>query len=267
VSERERLRRTFGEDAELYDRCRPSYPDELYEDLAALVGPSPRIRVLEIGCGTGQATRPLTDLGWAVTAVELSADLAAVARRKLADRPGVEIVVGSFEEWALRDEGFDLVLAATSFHWIDPELRVAKAAAALRPGGRLAVVSTHHVAGGSLRFFESVQRCYERFMPGTPPGLRLAPADTVPRDSAEIDESRTFGPVTFRRYEWEREYTTAGYLDLLSTYSGHRSLAPRSRHGLYACITDLIDGEHGGRIRKRYLTQLMAATKTLPVHV
>jgi SAM-dependent methyltransferase len=252
---RRELRKTFGEDAELYDRVRPSYPTSLYDDLAALLGNPVRPRVLEIGCGTGQATTPMIRRGWSVKAVELSSELSALARNKL---PELEVITAEFEDWPLPAERFDLVLSATAFHWIDPEVRVVKSADALRQGGVLAVVSTHHVAGGSESFFEDVQDCYLRFMPGTPKGLRLAPADAVQDDPGEFDASGRFGRVEFRRYEWELQYTTAQYLDLLSSYSNHRSLTAEDRHGLYGCVAALIEGD-GGRITKRYLTQLTAA--------
>jgi SAM-dependent methyltransferase len=223
----------------------------LFDALADVLGR----RVLEIGCGTGQATLPLAKLGHAITAVELGAEMAAVARRKLAAFPQVQVVVSTFEDWPLPELPFDSVFAATAFNWVDPAVRMTKAADALKPGGTLAVVSTDHIAGGSERLFVDVQRCYERFDPTTPPGLRLLPAAQLPQDSGEFDRSGRFGPVRFARFEWEHEYTTAEYLDLLSTYSGHRAMATDARAGLFRCIAALIDGQ-GGRIAKRYLTQL-----------
>jgi hypothetical protein len=204
---------------------------------------------------------PLAERGCEVTAVELGAEMAAVARRKLAGFPAARVVVAAFEELALPEEPFDLVLAATSFHWLDPATRVGKSAAALRPGGALALVGTHHVAGGDEPFVAEVQACYERWMPGTPPGLRLTPADAIPRDGAEIDRSGLFEPVSFHRYEWELAYTTREYLDVLLTYSGHIALAPRRRRGLLDCIANLIDSRYGGRISKRYLTELQLARR------
>jgi SAM-dependent methyltransferase len=245
--EREQLRAIFDEAAELYDRARPGYPPQLFEDLAELAGLQPGARVLEIGPGTGQATLPLAERGYAITAVELGPDLAAVARRKLARFPSLEIVVGAFEQWPLPDEPFDLVISATAFHWLDPAIRVTRSADALRPGGTLATISTHHIAG-------------EHWDPATPPGLRLEPADVIPRDSAEIEESGRFVvPPVFRRYEWEHTYSTAEYLDLLHTYSGHRALDQAARTGLIECIRQLIDARHGGSISKRYMTELRAA--------
>jgi SAM-dependent methyltransferase len=246
---RQRLRQTFNEDAELYDRYRPGYPAELFQDL------DPGPRVLEIGCGTGQATLPVARLGCSVTAVELGSDLAAVARRNVAGLD-VEIVVSAFEDWPLPERKFDTVLSATSFHWIDPEVRMDKTADALELGGMLGVVSTRHVAGGTDPFFVDMQDCYLRFDPDTPPGFRLPKAADVPD---ELDSSDRFGPVRFHRYERDLDYTTEEYLGLLSTYSNHRVLP--TLDSLLACIANLIDNRYGGRITMRYLTQLAVAER------
>jgi SAM-dependent methyltransferase len=217
--------------------------------------------VLELGCGTGQATRALARLGCTVVAVELSAEMAAVAARNLHDFPNVTVEVSAFEDWTPPPDPFDLVVSATAFHWIDPDIRVDKAAEVLRPGGTLAVIHSEHVAGGTERFFVDAQDCYERFDPRTPAGLRLTPAADLP-DPSDFDRSRRFGPARFHRYEWEQAYTTSTYLDLLMTYSVTRSLPRPAAEGLLACLGDLIDRNHDGRITKRYLTQLTAAHRT-----
>lgn len=266
-TERERLRRTFTQDAERYDRARPGYPPRMFDDLP---GAGPGCRVLEIGCGTGKATVPLVERGCRVVGVELGAEMAAVLRARL---PGTTVHVAAFEHWPLPAEPFDLVLAATSFHWIDPAVRVARSAAALRPGGTLATVATHHVAGGTEDFFTEVQRCYERFDPTTPPGLRLTPAADIPHDSQEapsrtVDQRTTalpgadlFEPPVFHRYERDLTYSTAAYLDLLQTYSGTLALPPKARSGLLDCVATLIDTHYGGTVTKRCLTELRLATR------
>jgi SAM-dependent methyltransferase len=252
VGEREALAATFAEDAELYDRVRPGYPDELFADLAAAVDLGPARRVLEVGAGTGQATRGLAARGARIVALEPGRSLLEVARRRLADLPSVELVNATFEAAELGAGSLDAIAAFTSWHWLDPEVRGVKAARALAPGGALVTVATHHVAGGTQAFFDEVQRCYERWDPATPPNLRLTPADEI----APQEDEPPFGAATFNRYEWERTYTTAEYLDLLYSYSGHRRLAAERRAGLLACIAELIDGRFGGRIAKRYMNEL-----------
>ncbi|MER6697286.1 class I SAM-dependent methyltransferase [Streptomyces fimicarius] len=259
------LSRTFDEDAELYDRARPGYPPELYDDLVDLAGARPGRHVLEIGCGTGQATVPLTALGCRITAVEAGPRMAAVARRNLAEvgDGAAEVVTAEFENWPLPAEPFDVVLAATAFHWIDPAVRVSRAADALRPGGALAVVRGQHVRGGTEEFFVEVQRCYERFDPATQPGTRPPEADDVDNSdhAEEVARSGRFGETVFRRYAWDLTYTTAEYLDVLRTYSGHRALPDAARNGLLACVAGLIDGRYGGRVTKRHLIELAVSQR------
>lgn len=255
------LRGFFEEAADLYDRARPTYPSEVFNDLEILAGLSPGSRVLEIGCGTGQATQHLAKRGYEVVALDLGPHLAAMARRNLASFPSVQVVTSSFEDWSLPSEPFDCVLSATAFHWLDPTVRVAKSADALRLEGTIAIIDTYHFAGGTEEFFVEVQRCYERWDPNTEPGLRLPAAAEVPLNSQEVDRSERFGPVQFRRYGWEQRYSTEAYLEVLQTYSGHRALESSARNGLLDCIAHLIDSRYGGGIVKRYLTELRVAAR------
>jgi SAM-dependent methyltransferase len=130
----------FNEVAALYDEIRPGYSRETIEAIVARTDLSPGARILEIGCGTGQITLPLAAKGYAITALEPGDALAALAARKCRPYPRVEIVPTSFEGWPLSAEAFDLVLAAQAFHWIEPVYGCARAAAALRAGGGIALV-------------------------------------------------------------------------------------------------------------------------------
>jgi SAM-dependent methyltransferase len=261
-ADRETLRRTFDSEAERYDRARPHYPDELVADLASLAGIGPGSRVLEVAPGTGQLTVPLAALGCAVTAVELGPALAAVARRNLAPYPDAEVVVSAFEDWPLPAEPFDAVVCATASHWFDPATWVAKAADALRPGGSLGTVATHHVAGGTPGFFAEAQACYLRWDPDTKPGFRMPTSAGMPHVSSDIDGSGRFGPAVFRRYERDLEYTSASYIDTLRTYSSTLALPPDLREGLLGCLRTLIDSSYQGRVTKHYLFELRIAHRT-----
>jgi SAM-dependent methyltransferase len=254
------LRATFDEDAERYDRARPSYPVQLFDDLCELAQLDAGSRVLEIGCGTGQATVPLARRGMTIVAVELGANLAAVARRNLESYPNVDVVVDVFEDWPLPDEPFDAVVAFTAIRWLDAERALPKIAAALRPGGAFVVVNTEHVAGGTAQFFVDAQDCYERWDPETPAGLRLEPsAAFAERVDLAADPEHHFGDAELRCYETDRVYTTDTYLDVLQTYSGMRAMDASALDGLLACIGELMDSRYGGMIVKRYLRTMRVA--------
>lgn len=257
------LRRRAGFDgvAELYDAARPRYPDDLVDDLVALAGLRPGGRVLEIGCGPGQLTVALAQRDLDVTGVELGPALAAVARRNLASFPRARVVVGAFEDHAVA-EPVDAVVAASSFHWVPQEVRVARSAAALRPGGTLVVVEVRHVADGNEDFFTASQDCYLRFDPATEPGFVLPAADALPPAYPELDASPLFATVQRRRHTWEVTYSADRYCALLSTYSNHIDLPDDRREGLLACLAGLIDSRFGGAITKRYLAELVAARRS-----
>ena len=254
------LRGIFDEDLQLYDRARPGYPGALFDDLAELAGVGLGTRVVEVGPGTGQATAALVARGAHVVGVELGAGLAAVLQRKLAGA-SLEVVVSAFEDWALPVEPVNALVAFTAWHWLDPAVRGVKAAAVLRPGGALATVTTTHVLGESEQFFEEAQRCYERWDPATPAGLRRPAPPSVPPALDEVDGSAAFEPAVRRRHQQDVTYSTRGYLELLATYSGHRALSPAQRQGLFSCTGDLIDRRYGGTIIKSYLYELRVARR------
>src|SRR3954469_24825078 len=110
---RRALGRVFNEVPELYDKVRPGYPDELFADLATITGMTERSSLLEVGCGTGQATRPLAAFGCSVTAVEPGTAMAALARRRLADFGNVTVETSTFEQWDDHGTRFDVLVSAS----------------------------------------------------------------------------------------------------------------------------------------------------------
>jgi SAM-dependent methyltransferase len=169
------------------------------------------------------------------------------------------VVVASFEDWPSPASLFDAVVSASAFHWIDPAIRVTKAAQVLRTGGSLAIIETRHQPSGGDDLFAGLRRCYERWSPTTQPRFRPFAAADVPESSHEIEQSSSFDAVAARTYDWEQTYTTIEYLDLLMTYSDVLALEPPTRSGLLACIGRLIDDALGGEIRERYRNHLLVA--------
>ena len=259
--DRHQLRTTFEEVPDLYDRARPVYPDDLFDELARLGGLEAGSRVLEIGCGTGKATVPLAERGLEVVCVELGPELAAFARRKLSRFSNVEVVNATFEDWHAPDESFDAVVAFTAFHWIDPEARYAKPARLLREGGAIAVVQTNHVlVEGSDPFWADVQEDYDAVSPSEDNRPPPPPRD-VPDLGEEIERNGLFEDVSVRRYLWDVTYSAEEYIAVLDTYSGHRSLDPRTRNELYDRIRRRIDSRPTRHVTKTYLATLNVAQR------
>jgi SAM-dependent methyltransferase len=249
------LRTTFDRDPELYDRARPGYPAALFDDLDKVL---PGTELVEIGCGTGQATRVLAERGYSVTCIELGASMAAAARRRLAAFPAVEVVVADFDVWAGDPHAYDGVLAFTSFHWLDPQTRFPRIAALLRKRGVLAVVGTHHVLPeDGDDFFVGVQEDYVAVVPEDAASHEGGPPPPESVEGLAFDEE-LFEPVMRRRYLWDVEYSADEYVAVLSTYSGHIALPDEQRERLFARIRRRI--EPRGTVRKSYLTTLDAAT-------
>ena len=258
------LRTTFDQVPELYDRARPNYPRHLFDDLVSLAQLRAEARLVEIGCGTGQATLPLAERGYAITCVELGKQLAAVAQRKLASFANVEVINTNFETWQPERAEFDAIVAFTAFHWIAPDVRYTKTRELLRERGKLAVVSTSHVLlPDGDPFFVEVQEDYVAVVPDDPKTKAGAGGpthpDAVADRSEEIAGSGRFRNIGARRYLWDVIYTADDYIAVLNTYSGHRAFDDETRERLLSRIHRRIEARPERTVRKTYLAMLNVA--------
>ncbi|MGH2531682.1 MAG: class I SAM-dependent methyltransferase [Thermomicrobiales bacterium] len=261
VRDREQLGATFDRSAELYDEVRPVYPADLIDDLVRFSAIPDGGRILEIGCGTGKATLPFARRGYRLLCLEPGANLAAVARHNLAAFPSVEVRVASFEEWALESAAFDLVVAATSFAWVDPAVRYWKTIEALRPGGCVAVFWLAHVQlPGEGGFYDAVQELYRRYMPEEA-GRPRSPADLPTTVDPAFLATGLGEEVAVRHYPWAEIYPTARYLDLLRTFSGHIALPEPARQALFDGVAALIDREFDGQLVRNHVAVLQLARR------
>jgi SAM-dependent methyltransferase len=262
VSESSRRRRdSFDRVAVDYNRYRSGYPPAVIDDVTAVSGISRGSRVLEIGCGTGQLSVPLARCGAELTAVELGPHLAALARSNLAAFPTARVDIAAFEDWPLPAAPFDAVVSASAFHWLDPDVALAKSARALRPGGRLTLVHVHHVRGGTPGFFEDTQPFYQRWGLSDDPFFQPATVAGTPLMYPELDERPEFGPVQRHRFEIPRRHTAESYVGWLRTDSLVSSLAGEARQGFLGDIGRLIETKYGGAVSRNFLHEVITAAK------
>ena len=256
--QRDVLRATFDQDAEAYDRSRPVAPGAVFDEVMQRASLSAGSSVVEIGPGTGQATQHLAARGLDVVAVELGPRLAERARANLAAFPQVSVVTASFESWDPGAARFDGVFACNSFHWIDPDIRFAKAAAVLRRGGHLAVLATPWVVPETAdRFWWDVQHDWAAV------GARFDPATMHPdfiRDdlALAVRASRVFEEPTITRRLFEIAFSADGYATNLSTQSGVKELPEKARAELIARIRQRVE-DQGGRVTAHLLAVLTIA--------
>ncbi|HEX3453272.1 MAG TPA: class I SAM-dependent methyltransferase [Gaiellaceae bacterium] len=258
--DRLRKRASFDQDAERYLRGRPRYPEFVIDDVVELTGFGPGSRIVEIGCGTGQATSALAERGIDITCVELGLRLAEVASRELARYTRVRVVHADVEHWQPDAAPYDGVAAFLAFQWLDPERRYDIAAALLRPDGALAVSSVHHVMPPDADpFYFEVQEDYRAVgMGGDEPP---PPPEEIVYLAGEIEASPLFGPVTERRRVYEVVHTAAEHIALLDTYSPHLIQPDEQRQALFDLIRRRIEARPGGTVRKSMLSIVQVARR------
>ena len=126
-------------DARTYDRSSEPQQGWASEVLARLDGIAPDATVLDVGCGTGRVTEALLQLvpEGRVLALDASADMVELARRRLGDR--AEVWCQDVLDLDL-DGPVDAILSTATLHWVTDHDRLwAQLAGALRPGGVLEV--------------------------------------------------------------------------------------------------------------------------------
>jgi SAM-dependent methyltransferase len=254
-------RLTFNRAALDYDAVRPTYPEELIEDLCRISALPENGKILEIGCGTGQATLPFVKRGFSMLCLDIGPDLLALAAGKCQPFPRVRFLCQAFEDWQPGEERFDLLLSATAFHWIPPAIGYPKAAAVLKDSGYIALLWNYHPKPYT-GFFIAVQEIYRQWVPEwSDPSLSLSVEDDLRLTETEINQTGLFEPVQVRTYAWAKDYPTADYLRLLNTYSDHHALEENQKMGLFRDIGVLIDERFGGKVVRPYLTALFLAPK------
>jgi SAM-dependent methyltransferase len=255
-------RRLFGPAAETYERARPGHATEVYEILADRCGLRQGAKVLEIGPGTGMATRQLLDRGAdPLVALEPDPALAAFLQERVGDR--VEIRHTTLEEAELEDD-FELAVAASAFHWIDERVGLELVHDALGPGGSIALWWTLY---GDVARDDPFREAVEPILLATPLSPSRPEQDGPPFAADEPArvaalDAAGFQAVTAQRLEWERTWDTQGTRDLFGTFSPILALSPETRESVLDEIAAIADADFGGRVARPLVTRMYTARKS-----
>ncbi len=231
--------RVFGEVADEYDRIRPGYPEELVDEVLAYARLAPDGWALEVGAGTGRATLAFARRGVPIDAVEPDEAMVSVLAHRV---PGVNVMVCAFEDF-VPSRPYGLLFSGQAWHWTDPATRWQHAAAALAPGGALALFWNHdRPAGAAMDVLRGVlsEHAPHLVEDNDPIDEEQLVADWPHTELVPLPE---FGELSQRLYTWSRVLSTQDYVSLLSTHSGYRVLDEAARTELFRELSDRLDAE------------------------
>ena len=252
-------RTLFDAAVEQYDEVRPGYPETLIEAVMDLAELPAGGRILEVGCGTGQATLPFAKRGYRLTCLDIGEQMITFAKQKFQDFPNVTFEQTAFEDFQTT-QTFDLVLSATAWHWLPPETAYDKAASLLTDAGHLALLSNLHPKPYT-GFHRTAQLIYEKVYPSKSTADARSTQESIRAATAAIDATGLFKPAQVKTHAWQETYTTKAYVKLLETYSDVRRLRDDTRRDFLTAIAKHINEDYGGAVERPYLSVLWLAKK------
>ena len=248
----------FDDAAVAYDRFRPEYPRAVIDEAVILSRLRPGARLLEVGCGTGKATAAFAARGYRMDCIDPGKNLIAVARQKCRRWPRVAFRSARFEDTELQSHWYDMVLSAQALHWVEPGVRLRKAASLLDRQGSLALLYNYPGAPDD-ELLERLAKLIHRESGGLLSSWSYQ--DEVSRWVREIEGSGLFETVDVSRHRWCREYGAEEYVGLFRTYSDFLSLPRVLQDRVARCIRRVISGSGRG-VRRTYDCILIHARKS-----
>ena len=251
-------RRLFGSDPEAYDDARPDYPAWVFDTLESSGALFRGASTIEIGPGTGLATRVLTRRGARpMTLVEPDARFAGLLQTAVGQVQAHRLIQTTFEDADLPDDAYDLACAATSFHWVDPTAGLSKLRRVVRAGGTTAlfwnVFQDDHTRDHFHEATEDLLKPLARSPSGAPNTLPYA----LDRAAREADARRAgFQRITYREGRWSFQLTPGGVRKLYQSFSGIQRLDERERTRILDELVHIATTTFGGTIVRHVTTCL-----------
>ncbi len=260
-------RALFGADIKRYDAIRPPYPEQLYTFLLAAGALRANSATLEIGAGNGLATRRLLELGAnPLTALEPDPRFAPMLQSIAAvNNAEFHLIHAAFEEAVVPAGHYDLVAAATAFHWIDPAIGLTKVATVLKPGGYVAL--WWNVFGDPDRtdpFHDATQRILQPLAVSPSDRPQRAPfALDIPARLGEFANTGQFEPPVYQHFPWTLVLNTAQVGALYGTFSSISRLPTAERQRILDQLMDVAEEQFGGTVERNMVSAIYVARKKL----
>ena len=242
---------TFDTVAPTYEKMRPGYVAQVYQTIFDYIPIGETSNVLEIGSGGGQATAPMLTTGCKLTAVEPGQQFSKLLKEKFKEFPKFSVITDKFENTQLEENGFDLVFAASAFHWIPEEIGYEKVFSLLKSGGAFARFANHPYRDkGNTRLAEEIDEIYDEYYYKFHNKKRTPLTEYTQEEAKEramIAQKYGFIDIQYSLFYRQRVFTAEEYVQLLGTYSDHIAIEENIRKVFFSKIEEAID-KHGGTI-------------------
>jgi SAM-dependent methyltransferase len=246
-------RNLFGLDPQGYDASRPDYPDWIFEELSTSRALFEGAATVEIGPGTGLATRRLIEFGASpITLIEPDERFAHMLSLATANGRGTFTVLHeSFEQAPLADGEFDLAVAATAFHWIEQEYGLRKLRRILRNGGTAALIWNVFQDLDKEDPFHDATRQILAPLSVSPSGAPDSIPFALDRTAREADAQQAgFSSVTYSESRWSLVLDTEQVAKLYEGFSHIQRLDNAARSTVIDGIRKIAADEFGGRVER-----------------
>ena len=252
----------YSEVADEYEQARPSYPQELINRTLEIAQFPQNAVILELGCGPGKATTAFAEKGFSMICLEPSQPASEIAKHNCANYPKVEILNTTFEEYSLENERFDAVLAATSWHWMPPEIKYAKAAAALKDNGYLILLWNLTLLLPYEVYQALNQEVYQIYAPNLAMYENRETQEEILRGfGQDVMDSVQFKDLVSEQLVCEVTYSIDDYLMYLNTGSNYRRLEKQKLNDVFNGLRQVLERQCGESIPISYLSAFQIAKK------
>ncbi len=251
----------YSEAAEAYNRVRPRYPAIVINRVLELAQLPSGANILELGCGPAIATTEFAKRGFSLLCLEPSQAASQLAQQNCVQYSQVKIIQTTFEAWELQPQQFDAVLAATSFHWIEPEISCVKAAQALKEKGFL-ILLWNTPPQPSYEIHQKLQEIYQIHAPDLAEYQSHAVHEQNIRQLGEtVTNSGLFQGLVYQQYVFYVAYSIDDYLALLSTLSPYIKLDSQQRNALFIDLKKALEKMGKNLMSLSYLSAFHLAQK------